>query len=60
MLAWAPRRRGPLPRGASRGEIESAFPGWTVADMGATGFQAPKPLELLVKPDERWYRLRRE
>jgi SAM-dependent methyltransferase len=60
MLAWAPRRRGPLPRGASHSEIEAAFPGWTVTDVGASGFQAPKPVELLMKPDERWYRLRRE
>ena len=59
MLAWAPRRRGPLPRGASRSEIESAFPGWVVTDAGGTGFQAPKPIELLMKPDERWYRLAR-
>ncbi len=60
MLGWAPRRRGPLPRGASRSEIEAAFPGWKVTDLGPTGFQAPKPVELLMKPDERWYRLRRE
>jgi SAM-dependent methyltransferase len=60
MLAWAPKRRGPLPRGASRSEIEAAFPGWEVTDVGETGFQAPKPVELLMKPDERWYRLRRE
>ena len=60
MLGWAPRRRGPLPRGASRAEIEVAFPGWKVTDLGPTGFQAPKPVELLMKPDERWYRLRRE
>jgi SAM-dependent methyltransferase len=60
MLGWAPKRRGPLPRGASRSEIEAAFPGWNATDVGATGFQAPKPVELLMKPDERWYRLRRE
>ncbi len=60
MLAWAPKRRGPLPRGASRAEIEAAFPGWKVTDLGPTGFQAPKPIELLMSPDERWYRLRRE
>jgi SAM-dependent methyltransferase len=59
MLGWAPRRRGPLPRGAGRSEIEAAFPGWNVTDAGETGFQAPKPIELLMKPDERWYRLRR-
>jgi hypothetical protein len=60
MLGWAPQRRGPLPRGTSRGEIEAAFPGWRVTDVGPTRFQAPKPIELLMKPDERWYRLRRE
>jgi SAM-dependent methyltransferase len=60
MIGWAPKRRGPLPRGVSMGEIEVAFPGWTVTDVGATGFQAPKPVELLMRPDERWYRLRRE
>lgn len=60
ILGWAPKRRGPLPRGASRSELEATFPGWTVTDVGPTGFEAPKPIELLLKPDERWYRLRRE
>jgi len=32
MLAFQPGRRGPLPRGADRGDIETAFPGWTVLD----------------------------
>jgi 2-polyprenyl-3-methyl-5-hydroxy-6-metoxy-1,4-benzoquinol methylase len=27
LLAWAPKRRGPLPRGTSCSEIEAAFPG---------------------------------
>lgn len=60
MLAWEPRRRGPLPRGVSHKEIGAAFPGWTVTEMGPTHFQAPKPVEVLMRPDERWYRLRRE
>src|SRR5438034_4142569 len=60
MLAWSPKRRGPLPRGASRSEIEEAFPGWAVTDAGSTGFEAPKPVELLMKPDERRYRLQRD
>jgi SAM-dependent methyltransferase len=60
LLGWAPRRRGPLPRGVSQGEIESAFPGWSVTEMGSTGFEPPKPIERLLKPDERWYRLRRD
>jgi SAM-dependent methyltransferase len=59
LLAWAPRRRGPLPHGVSSGEIEAAFPGWSVTDAGPTGFEAPKPVEVLMKPDEHWYRLRR-
>ena len=32
ITAWAPGRRGPLPRGASRGDIEAAYPEWTVID----------------------------
>lgn len=55
LLAWNPRRRGPLPRGVSPREIEAAFPGWTVTEEGETGFPPPKPL----KAEERWYRLRR-
>ena len=59
MVAW-PKRRRPLIRGVTRSEIEQAFPGWTVTDVGASNFQAPKPIELLLRPDEHWYRLRRE
>jgi SAM-dependent methyltransferase len=58
MLAW-PKRRRPLIRGVDQSDIEAAFPGWTVADVGPSHFQAPKPIELLLRPDERWYRLRR-
>jgi SAM-dependent methyltransferase len=59
MIAW-PKRRRPLIRGTSPSEIEEAFPGWTVTDVGPSNFQAPKPIELLLRPDEHWYRLRRE
>lgn len=59
MIAW-PKRRRPLIRGVSRSEIEAAFPGWTVTDVGPSHFQAPKPIELLLRPDERWYRLQRK
>ena len=59
LLGWAPKRRGPLPRGVSHTEVVEAFPEWKVADLGPTGFEAPKPIELLLKPDERWYRLNR-
>lgn len=59
MIAW-PRRRRPLIRGVSRGEIEAAFPGWAVTDAGPSNFLAPRPIELVLRPDEHWYRLRRE
>jgi SAM-dependent methyltransferase len=55
LLAWNPGRRGPLPRGVTRGDIEAAFPGWEVTDEGESGFPVPRPL----KADEHWYRLRR-
>src|SRR5215217_8176423 len=35
LMAWAPGRRGPLPRGASREDIETAFPEWRVIDEEA-------------------------
>lgn len=57
MLAWAPGRRGPLPRGASRSDIERAFEGWNVIDeapFDATGLPGP-----LGRVDPRVYRLRK-
>lgn len=59
LLVW-PRRRRPLIRGASREEIEDAFPGWKITDVIPSNFELPKPLQLLLRPDEHWYRLRRE
>ena len=59
LLAW-PKRRRPLIRGVSRDEIEAAFPGWMITDVEPSHFSLPKPLELLLRPDEHWYRLRRE
>jgi SAM-dependent methyltransferase len=59
LLVW-PKRRRPLIRGASRSEIEAAFPEWKITDVEPSHFQLPKILELLLKPDEHWYRLRRK
>jgi SAM-dependent methyltransferase len=57
MAAWKPARRGPFPRGASRQDIEAAFPGWTViAEEAANVTGAPGPVK---KADPRFYRLRR-
>ena len=59
LLVW-PKRRRPLIRGASQREIETSFPGWKVTDVEPSHFRLPKVLDLLLKPDEHWYRLRRE
>jgi ubiquinone/menaquinone biosynthesis C-methylase UbiE len=58
LLAW-PRRRRPLIRGVTREEIEAAFHGWEITNVEPSHFQLPKPLELVLRPDEHWYRLRR-
>lgn len=57
LMTWTPGRRRFLPRGASRQEIEAAFPEWTITDeeaMDVTG--APKYVR---KADPRFYGLRR-
>jgi cyclopropane fatty-acyl-phospholipid synthase-like methyltransferase len=56
---FAPRRRGPLPRGASRHDVEAAFPGWEVTDVEAADAE-PDAIARLLKFEEHWYRLRRE
>ena len=55
---FAPRRRGPLPRGASRADVERAFPGWKITDIEVADTE-PDPLARLFTFDERFYRLRR-
>lgn len=55
---FAPRRRGPLPRGASHADVEGAFRGWTVTDVELADSE-PDALARLFKFDERFYRLRR-
>jgi hypothetical protein len=59
LLVW-PRRRRPLIRGANRNEVEEAFPGWNITGVEPSHFSLPKPMEILLRPDEHWYRLRRE
>ncbi len=55
MLAWAPGRRGP--RGASRKDIQAAFPGWKVIGEDAYEKSAlPRPLKNV---DPRFCRLGR-
>jgi cyclopropane fatty-acyl-phospholipid synthase-like methyltransferase len=56
---FAPKRRGPLPRGASRADVEHAFSGWEVTDVEIADTE-PDPLAKLLKFDECFYRLRRK
>ena len=58
LLVW-PKRRRPLIRGARREDVEEAFPDWTITHVEPSQFRLPKPLQLLLRPDEHWYRLRR-
>jgi SAM-dependent methyltransferase len=55
---FAPRRRGPLPRGASRDDVERAFRGWKITDEEIADTE-PDPIARVFKFDERFYRLRR-
>jgi SAM-dependent methyltransferase len=56
MLAFSPGRRGLLPPGASRDEIETAFGRWVViADEAADTSGMPRALRGTAP---RWYRLR--
>lgn len=59
LLVW-PRRIRPLIRGAYRGEVEAAFAGWEITDVEPSNFNLPKVLEVILRPDEKWYRLRRK
>ena len=55
---FAPRWRGPLPRGASRDDVERAFPDWEITGVEIADSD-PDPLARLMRFDERFYRLRR-
>jgi SAM-dependent methyltransferase len=58
LLVW-PKRVRPLIRGATRDEIETAFPGWAITHVEVSRFRLPKVMEMILRPDECWYRLRR-
>ena len=68
MMAWAPGRRGPLPRGASRGDIEAAYPAWSVVDeeavdtsVGSRIWSRARPFyRIWSRADPRFHRLRRD
>lgn len=57
MYAFSPARRGPLPRGIDRDEIEQAYGGWTVtAEVPFDCTGAPR---FVQKANPRFYCLRR-
>ena len=56
---FAPRHRGPLPRGASRADVERALPEWRITDVEVADTE-PDPIARLFRFDERFYRLRRK
>jgi hypothetical protein len=58
MMAWAPGRRGPLPRGASRGDIEAAYPEWEVVDEEAFDLSEAWFFRYVRSADPRFYWLR--
>lgn len=57
MYASSPGRRGPLPRGLSRAEVEDAYVGWKVADEQP--FDLSGTPAAFKKTEPRWLRLRR-
>lgn len=56
MYASSPGRRGPLPRGLSRAEIEAAYADWRVVEEQPFGPGIPAAFE---KTEPRWLRLHR-
>ncbi|MDH6676433.1 SAM-dependent methyltransferase [Rhodococcus sp. LBL1] len=55
MFSFSPGRRGPLPRGASRADVERALGGWTV--VGDTAMEATGAPRVLAKAEPRFFRL---
>ena len=55
---FAPGRRGPLPRGCARSDVEEAFPGWEITDA-VIADSDPDPLARALRFDELFYRLKR-
>ncbi|WP_217702785.1 class I SAM-dependent methyltransferase [Nocardioides guangzhouensis] len=55
---FSPRKRGPLPRGCTREDVEEAFPGWEVVAV-VDADTDPDPISRILRFDEVFYRLRR-
>lgn len=59
LLVWSPGQRGPLPPGASRSDIEAAFPMWNIIDEDGYVAQSALP-PWLKNVNLRFYRLRHD
>jgi hypothetical protein len=59
MVAWELGRRGPLPRGASREQIEAAYAEWEVVDEMPVEQPRVSLYRFMRNPHTRIYRLRR-
>ncbi|AVP67546.1 methyltransferase domain-containing protein [Rhodococcus hoagii] len=55
MFAFSPGRRGPLPRGSSRRDVEQALAGWEV--VGDDAMDTGSAPGLLARAEPRFYRL---
>jgi SAM-dependent methyltransferase len=55
---FAPGRRGPLPRGCTRRDVEEAFPAWEITDA-VSADSDPDPIARALRFDEVFYRLKR-
>jgi SAM-dependent methyltransferase len=56
LLVWTRARRGPLPPGADRQDLETTFSGWRIIGEHPYEGVLPRPLKSI---DPRWYRLQR-
>jgi len=59
LLVWDPKWRAFLPSGASRQQIETCFPGWTITHVEPAA-DIPEPIYKVLKANEQWYRLCRK
>lgn len=61
MMAWGPRPpRSPLWRGATRDQVEAAYPEWTITDAHSFDVSGAGFYRRIRNPDPRIYRLRRD
>ncbi|MBP1162627.1 MULTISPECIES: class I SAM-dependent methyltransferase [Rhodococcus] len=56
MFAFGPGRRGPLPRGTDRAEVERTFAGWRLISDAADSGALPRPVR---RGNPRWFHLAR-